>query len=146
MPIHDLQCKNDDCDYTYSNLYIPLHEIEEGWWLDCPDCGDYLEFDLRCKTSRNTRSHKFQEFTAEHTGRLTGRKEKITSLADIRRIEREHQDENVCFEAFSYDNENRVPDPVAKDKPVRMTDAQKREFSERYAALNDKSERTARDY
>jgi len=143
MPIHDLQCTS--CAYTYANLYIPLDEIDE-WQESCFQCGEDMEFDLRCKTSRNTRSHKFQEFTAEHTGRLTGRKEKINSLADIRRIEKEHQNENVCFEAFSYDNENRVPDPVSKDKPLRMTDDQKQEFAEKYAALNDKSERSARDY
>ena len=145
MPIHDLQCTSDLCNYTYANLYIPLDEIDD-WYVSCLSCGEPLEFDFRQKTSRSTRSHKFPEFTAAHTRRLTGRAEEIHSLADIRRIEHAHQDENVCFEAFSYDNESRVPDPQSQDPPVTMTETQKRDFAEKYSALNDKSERSARDY
>jgi len=142
MPIHDFQCP--DCESVHSNIYVLMADIDTH--VETCLCGGIMDFDFRSKTSRNTRSHKFPEFTAEHTGRLTGRKEEIHSIADIRRIEREHQDENVCFEAFSYDKENRVPDPVSKDEPVRMTENQKRDFVERFRDMNIKDERSARDY
>lgn len=146
MPLHDLQCSSEWCDYRLDNEYIPLNRIDD-WSEWCPVCDQALEFDFRIKTRRKTRANHFPEFIAEHTLRTTGRREVIKSLADIRRIEKEHQDENLCFEHFSYDGvrgNERNPNPVAE--PVRMTEQQKRNFIEKYRDMNIKNERSARDY
>ncbi len=146
MPLHDIQCTSEWCDYTLENEYIPLNRIDD-WSEWCPACDCALEFDLRIKTKRNTRAIPFPEFVAEHTLRTTGKREIIKSLADIRRIEKDNQDQDMCFEHFSFDGKRgneAVPEAVAK--PVRMTEQQKRDFIEKYRDMNIKSERSARDY
>ncbi len=147
MPLHDLQCSSDACDYTMANVYIPLDKID-AWSEPCVHCNEPLEFDFRVKVSRNTRSHKFKEFTLYHTRRLDGAREprKINSLHDIRQFEKEHEDQQVCVEAFSYDSQQHIPEPKSQDDPVTMTDDQKRDFMEKYRDMNIKDERSARDY
>ena len=107
-----------------------------------------MEYDLRNKGHRSTRSHKFPEFRLQHTKRLDGTHEgrEIRSLADIRAFEREHQDSEVCVEAFSYDSQQHIPDPQTKAPPARLTEEQKRDFVEKFRALDIKDERSARDY
>ena len=107
-----------------------------------------MEHDLRRKSRRSTRSHKFQEFRLLHTKRLDGTREgrEIHSLADIRAFEKEHQDEQVCVEAFSYDGERGNEAPVSKAEPVRMSEDQKQAFAEKFRAMDIKDERSARDY
>ena len=146
MPLHDIQCTSEWCDYRQDNEYIPLNRIDD-WSEWCPVCDSALEFDFRIKTKRKTRSNHFLEFTAEHTSRVTGKKEVIKSLSDIRRIEKENQDQNLCFEHFSFDGKRgneEAPSPVAE--PTRMTEQQKRDFVEKFRDMNIKSERSARDY
>ena len=151
MPLHDFLCQNDDCAQVQRNVYIPMDEIDDLMPLTCLECGGNVDFDFRDRTrSKHTRSHKFKEFVLHHTTRLDGTREgrQINSLADIRRFEREHQDSNVCVEAFSYDSDRgNEEDPVtAGSKPVVMTEDQKRAFAEKFRDLDIKDERTARDY
>ena len=145
MPIHDFLCL--DCGSEQHNLYIPLDQIDI-MVIDCEKCGTSMDFDLRNKRNRNTRSPNFPEFTLHHTKRLDGSPEgrEIHSLADIRRFEKEHADSGVCVEAFSYDSQQHIPEPQAQAEPKRMTDQQKRDFVEKFRALDIKDERSARDY
>ena len=105
-----------------------------------------MDFDLRRKGKSNTRAIKFREFTLDHTVRVAGRKTEIRSLADIRRLEKEHQDIDLCVEAFSYDGIRGNEDPVSQAEPVVMSEQQKQDFAERFRDLNIKDERSARDY
>ncbi len=149
MPLHDFLCQNDACAQVQTNVYIPMDEIDDLMPLTCLECGGNVDFDFRNRTrSRHTRSHKFKEITLYHTRRLDGAREprKINSLHDIRQFEKEHQDQQVCVEAFSYDSQQHIPDPVSKDEPVTMTNEQKRDFVEKFRALDIKDERSARDY
>ncbi len=145
MAISDFLCPA--CGNVHENVYITLANFESHveW---CKECLQPMEYDLRNKRKRSTRSLKFQEFRLLHTTRLDGTREgrEITSLADIRRFEKEHQDEQVCVEAFSYDSEQHIPDPQTKAPPERMTEDQKRDFVEKFRAMDIKNERTARDY
>jgi len=142
MPINDFICPA--CDRVRVNIYVPLKDFDTH--REICDCEELMDFDLRRKTSRNTRSHKFQEFTLDHTVRVAGRKTEIKSLADIRRLEREHKDIDLCVEAFSYDGVRGNEDPVSKAEPVVMSEQQKRDFAEKFRDLNIKDERSARDY
>lgn len=147
MPLHDLLCQNDECNAEVLNVYIEMDKIDDP--LDaCEKCGGEMYFDHRRKLRRSTRAIKFKEFTLHHTKRLDGSQEgrEIHSLADIRAFEKEHQDQNVCVEAFSYDTEQHVPPPVSKDEPVVMTEDQKQAFAEKFRELNIKDEVSARDY
>ena len=136
MPLHDIQCTSEWCDYRLENEYIPLNRIDD-WSEWCPACDCALEFDFRIKTKRKTRSNHFIEFVAEHTLRTTGKREVIKSLADIRRIEKENQDQDMCFEHFSYDGiRGNEDNPADVAEPVRMTDEQKRGFMEKYRYMN----------
>jgi hypothetical protein len=149
MPLHDFLCQNDECGQQQTNVYIPMDEIDDLMPLTCGECGGNVDFDFRNRTrSKHTRSHKFKEFTLHHTRRLDGSREgrEIHSLADIRAFEKEHQDEQVCVEAFSYDSQQHIPDPVSADKPVTMTEDQKQAFAEKFRAMDIKDERSARDY
>ncbi len=144
MAIHDFLCPA--CGTVYDNVYVPLKEFD-SFTVTCA-CGRDMDYDLRDKRKRNTRAIKFKEFTLHHTKRLDGSPEgrEIHSLADIRRFEKEHADEQVCVEAFSYDSQQHIPDPQAKAEPERMTERQKRDFVEKFRALDIKDERSARDY
>ena len=144
MPLHDFLCV--DCNIVHANIYVPLKDID--FFVEKCECGLPMDFDLRRKISRNTRSHKFKEFTLHHTRRLDGSRasREIHSVADIRRFEKEHQDQQVCVEAFSYDSEQHIPDPQAADEPVVMTEQQKQDFMEKFRAMDIKDERSARDY
>jgi len=145
MPLHDLMCQK--CEKVTANIYIPMDEVM-GFAQTC-ECGGDMNFDFRNRTvSKRTGSHKFQECTLYHTRRLDGTREprKINSLHDIRMFEKEHQDQQVCVEAFSYDSQAHIPEPVAQDKPTVMTDDQKRDFMEKFRDMNIKDERSARDY
>lgn len=142
MPLHDLQCQ--DCNKVTPNIYVPMDEVM-GFAQTC-ECGGSMDFDLRSKRSRNTRAIKFREFTLDHTVRVAGQKTEIRSLADIRRLEREHQDIDLCVEAFSYDGIRGNENPVATPEPVVMSEEQKQAFAERFRDMNIKDERSARDY
>ncbi len=144
MAIHDFLCPT--CGTTHENVYVPLKDFDTH--VEACGCGKSMDYDLRDRRKRSTRAIKFKEFTLQHTKRLDGSPEgrEIRSLADIRRFEKEHEDSGVCVEAFSYDTQQHIPDPVTKDEPVRMTHEQKRDFVEKFRALDIKDERSARDY
>ena len=143
MAISDFVCPS--CDTVHFNIYVTLAEFDNFVEL-CSVCETPMDYDLRRKGSRRTRSHKFQEFTLDHTVRVTGEKKQINSMADIRRLEREHKDIDLCVEAFSYDGERGNEDPVSEAEPVVMSEQQKRDFAERFRDMNIKDERSARDY
>lgn len=146
MPVYDFICST--CEHVHSNIYVTLADFGTHH-EQCSNCLEAysMDIDLRQKRKRSTRSIKFKEFTLHHTRRLDGSREgrEIHSLADIRRFEKEHQNEQVCVEAFSYDSQQHIPDPV-QNKPVTMTDDQKRDFVEKFRAMDIKNERSARDY
>ena len=125
MPLHDLRCPT--CETEHRNVYIPMDKIDDRL-EECTMCGEFMEIDYRRQTKRSTRSHKFPEFTLDHTVRVTGEKQEIHSVADIRALEKKHRDINLCVEAFSYDNERGDESPVAKAEPVHMSEQQKRDF------------------
>ena len=122
MAIHDFLCPA--CGTVRSNVYITLADFDSH--VETCDCGRQMDYDLRRNGKRKTRSIKFKEFRLLHTRRLDGTHEgrEIHSLADIRRFEKEHQDSQVCVEAFSYDTEQHIPDPQAEAPPERMTEEQ----------------------
>ena len=144
MPIYDFLCPA--CGTVNDNIYVTLANFETH--IETCACSKQMERDLRIKNRRRTRSHKFPEFRLQHTKRLDGTPEgrEIRSLADIRAFEREHQDSQVCVEAFSYDTEQHIPDPQSSAPAKRMTVEQKRDFIEKYRAMNIKNERSAQDY
>ncbi len=144
MPISDFICPA--CGTVHDNVYVRLTDFETH--VETCVCSKQMEYDLRRKSPRRTRSLKFPEFTLHHTRRLDGSPEgrEIHSLADVRRFEKEHQDSQVCVEAFSYDSQQHIPEPQTKAEPVRMTEQQKRDFVEKFRDLDIKDERSARDY
>ena len=144
MPINDFVCPA--CGTIHSNVYVRLTDFDTH--VETCACSKQMEYDLRRKGKRNCRAIKFAEFTLHHTTRLDGTRQgrEIHSLADIRRFEKEHQDEQVCVEAFSYDSQQHIPDPVSKAPPERMTEQQKQDFAEKFRAMDIKNERSARDY
>jgi len=144
MPISDFICP--DCETVHVNVYVPLRDFDT--FAEICACGGKMGYDLRRKGRRSTRSHKFQEFVLHHTKRLDGTQEgrEIRSLADIRAFERDHADSNVCVEAFSYDAARGNEEPVSQAEPVVMTEQQKRDFVEKFRAMDIKNERSARDY
>ena len=144
MAIHDFLCPA--CGTVHDNVYVTLQDFDSH--VELCACGTPMEYDLRRKSNRRTRAIKFPEFVLQHTKRLDGTPEgrEIRSLADIRAFEREHQDSEVCVEAFSYDSQQHIPDPQTKAEPERMTEEQKRDFVEKFRALDIKDERSARDY
>lgn len=137
MPLHDFLCP--DCGTEATNIYVPLKDIDV--YIEWCACGQEMDFDFRIKTKRKTRSNHFPEFTAQHLTRLKGKPVTITSLADVRRIEKEHQDEEVCFEAFSFDTKDgsRVDQTP---EPTRLSEDQKRAFIEEFRERNIKAERS----
>jgi len=144
MAISDFICPA--CGTVRSNVYVRLTDFDTH--VETCECARVMDYDLRVKTKRNTRAMKFKEFTLHHTTRLDGTREgrTINSLADIRRFEKEHQDSQVCVEAFSYDSQQHIPEPRSQAEPERMTEEQKRDFVEKYRAMDIKNERSARDY
>ena len=144
MAIHDFLCPA--CGRVEENVYVALKDFDTFEFM-CA-CTAIMDYDLRNKRKRKTRSLKFKEFRLLHTTRLDGTREgrEIHSLADIRAFEREHQDEQVCVEAFSYDSEQHIPEPQSQAPPEKMTEDQKRDFVEKFRAMDIKNERTARDY
>ena len=144
MPVSDFICP--DCETVHANVYVALDDFDN--FVETCECGAVMDYDLRRKLKRSTRGIKFREFTLHHTKRLDGSPEgrEIHSLADIRRFEKEHEDQNVCVEAFSYDTEAHVPEPQSQAPPRRLTDSEKRDFLEKVRAMNIKSERTAKEY
>ena len=134
MPLHDFKCPQ--CEAERENIYIPLADIDTHHvWCDC---GDEMYFDFRIKTKRKTRSNHFPAFTAKHMTRLAGKPVKITSLADVRRIEKEHEDEEVCFERFSFDTED-GSNVAQLPEPTRLSADQKRAFIQEFRERNIKS-------
>lgn len=144
MPISDFICPA--CGTVHDNVYV--HLIDFDTHVETCACSKQMDYDLRRKGKRKCRSIKFKEFILHHTQRLDGTREgrEIRSLADIRRFEKEHQNEQVCVEAFSYDSQQHIPDPQSAAPPERMTEQQKQDFAEKFRAMDIKDERSARDY
>ncbi len=144
MPINDFLCPA--CGTVRANIYVRLADFDSH--VETCECGRVMDYDLRNKRKRNTRGIKIAEFQLLHTERLDGVPggRLIKSVADIRRFEKEHQDEQVCVEAFSYDTEQHIPDPQSKAPPERLTEQQKRDFVEKFRDMDIKDERSARDY
>ena len=86
---------------------------------------------------RSTRAIKFPEFTLHHTRRLDGAPEgrEIRSLHDVRRFEKDHQDSQVCVEAFSYDTQQHIPGPSSAE-PVRATAEARKKFIQKYRDMD----------
>jgi hypothetical protein len=134
MAIHDFLCPA--CGTVYENVYVSLKEFDSHT-VTCK-CGKEMDYDLRSKTKRNCRSIKFKEFTLHHTRRLDGTPEgrEIRSMADIRRFEKEHQDTNVCVEAFSYDSQQHIPEPVADGNRDEVTKENREKFIQKYRDMD----------
>jgi hypothetical protein len=134
MAIHDFLCAS--CGTVEENVYVALKDFDT-FFIVCP-CGEPMDYDLRSKTKRNCRSIKFKEFTLHHTRRLDGTPEgrEIHSLADIRRFEKEHQDTAVCVEAFSYDSQQHIPDPVADGNRDEVTKENREKFIQKYRDMD----------
>ncbi len=144
MPISDFICPA--CGIVHENVYVRLTDFDTH--VETCACAVVMDYDLRYKGKRNTRAIKFKEFTLHHTKRLDGTREgrEIHSLADIRAFEREHQDSEVCVEAFSYDSQQHIPEPQAAAPAEVMTEQQKQDFAEKFRAMDIKNEGSARDY
>ena len=63
-----------------------------------------MDHDLR-RTHSGTRGVCFPAFIADHLRRLEGEQTEITSLSQIRALEKKHADQELCFEKFSFDSE-----------------------------------------
>ncbi len=144
MAISDFICPA--CGTVHENVYVRLTDFETH--VETCECARVMDYDLRVKTKRNTRSMKFKEFRLLHTTRLDGTRQgrEIKSLADIRKFEKEHQDSQVCVEAFSYDSEQHIPEPQSQAPVEKVTEQQKQDFMEKFRDLDIKDERSAQDY
>ena len=74
-----------------------------------------MQHDLR-RRKRGTRGIGFPGFVADHMKRLEGEKVEISSLQQIRKLEKEHQDQSLCFEAFSYDHQYGSDSPTGPEE------------------------------
>ncbi len=144
MPISDFICPA--CGTVEENVYVPLKDFDT-FAIACA-CSSPMEYDLRRKTKRSTRAIKFKEFTLHHTKRLDGSPEgrEIHSLADIRRFEKEHADQAVCVEAFSYDTQQHIPEPEAAGQQSPVTREAREKFIQEYRDRDIKNEESAKDY
>lgn len=134
MAIHDFLCPA--CGTVHDNVYVALADYETH--REICACMCTMDYDLRVKTQRNTRAIKFKEFTLHHTRRLDGTPEgrEIRSLADIRRFEKEHEDTAVCVEAFSYDSQQHIPEPIAQADREQATAVAREKFIQKYRDMD----------
>lgn len=104
------------------DVHIRLDGFDD-FELPCGECGVLMSHDLRRSGRRNTRGTKFIDFTAEHMTRLEGEAVEITSIADVRRLEKKYEDQKLCFEAFSFDDNYGAdaPDGRSEKLPARGT-------------------------
>ena len=79
-----------------------------------------MSHDLRRSPTR-TRGIRFPAFHALHMRRLEGEVPEITSLAQVRELEKKHEKEELCFEAFSFDDQYGAPSPDGRPEkePLR---------------------------
>ncbi len=134
MAIHDFLCPA--CGTVRDNIYVALTDFD--CHVELCECGKEMDYDLRNKGKRSTRGIKFKEFTLHHTRRLDGSSEgrEIHSLHDIRAFEKEHQDTEVCVEAFSYDSQQHIPDPVAQGTNAETTRENREKFIQKYRDMD----------
>ena len=85
----------------------------------CPECKCVqMDQDLR-RGRTGTRGIHFPSFKADHMRRLEGEKTEISSLKQIRDLERKHSDQKLCFEKFSYDSEEYGSEsPTGPEQPA----------------------------
>ncbi len=100
LPIHNFLCLK--CGAEEKDIYISLDDFDHRHQI-C-GCGEEMSHDLR-RTPTNTRGIRFPAFHALHMRRLEGEVPEITSLAQVRALEKKHEKEELCFEAFSYTND-----------------------------------------
>lgn len=134
MAIHDFLCPA--CGTVNENIYVALEDYDTH--TETCACGRQMDYDLRSKTKRSTRSIKFPEFTLHHTRRLDGAPEgrEIRSLHDVRRFEKDHQDSQVCVEAFSYDTQQHIPEPETTAPSVHASAEARAKFIQKYRDLD----------
>jgi hypothetical protein len=129
MPLHDFLCPA--CGTERKDIYIPIADIDSH--VEACDCSKLMEHDLR-QRPKNTRNIGFPEFVAIHTGRITGKKEVIKDLGDIRRLEKKYEDQGMCFEAFSYDSDHGSEPELETTKGA--TEGQKEAFMQEFRDRN----------
>ena len=137
MPLYDFICGT--CEHVHTNIYVSLDDFTTHH-EQCSNCEEAysMDVDLRRKGKRSTRAIKFPEFTLNHTRRLDGSPEgrEIRSLNDVRRFEKDHQDSQVCVEAFSYDTQQHIPDPSAVAEPVHASAEARDKFIQKYRDMD----------
>ena len=137
MPLYDFVC--GQCDHVHVDTYVSLADFTTHHER-CSRCfeANSMDVDLRRKGKRSTRAIKFPEFTLHHTRRLDGAPEgrEIRSLHDVRRFEKDHQDSQVCVEAFSYDTQQHIPDPSAAAEPVHASAEARDKFIQKYRDMD----------
>lgn len=99
MPLHNFLCL--ECGVELKDIYIRLEDIDSH--EERCSCNAILDHDLR-RTPSGSRGIGFPAFTADHLKRLEGEQTEITSLSQIRALEKKHSDQELCFEAFSFDD------------------------------------------
>lgn len=100
MPVYKYIC--DTCG-NKTEVFWSIAEMEaiEKQGLECT-CGNKLERDWKM-TGRHRPFKPFKVKTKTLRGPDGGPLE-ITSLQQIRQLEKQHSDIGLCFDAFSYDN------------------------------------------
>jgi putative FmdB family regulatory protein len=99
MPTYDYKCHK--CNHTEELL---LRLSEHVVTLPCPSCGGSMEQYF----PRPPSTGSFPAFTLEHSRHLSedGEPIEIHSLADIRRLEKKHEDRELCWEPGSFDTKH----------------------------------------
>jgi len=111
MPLYDFDCPN--CEERVIDEYITCDEIMDHVQL-CPICKTEMAYDPRRRQRKS-----FVPFIAEHLTRLEGKPVLIESLHQLRKLEKKHEDQQLCCEAYSYDSkygkEDYTKNPVQED-------------------------------
>lgn len=95
MALHDYQC---DCGHVASDVYVSADDIMDHVQV-CPDCGREMDYIWNARRSR------FDPFTLKYReadGSI--REYEMTSLHDVRRFEKSHQERGAHLELFNFDN------------------------------------------
>ena len=95
MPLYDFAC--DECNEQRIDVYI--HNTKIIGHTELCTCGQEMEMSWHKTGGHNV----FIAFDAVHMTRLAGSPQEITSLADIRKLEKKYESQQLCFDAYSFD-------------------------------------------
>lgn len=97
MPLYNFQC---DCGFWKYDVMVPMAQVNNHLEL-CTACGHRME--MMWWDSR-TNNRPFPAFVTNHLSTLEGKSLEITSLQQIRQLEKKYEDRKLIWEPGSYDS------------------------------------------